>query len=221
MSKITYENKVALNVNSDIADINKVNASDLNEIKEVVNSNDDNTTNNSNAIGTLSSLNTTNKSNLVSAINEVITNTKVSIAKITTNGSDSYTSEAKVTGIWVNDFSVGDIVAEASNSRIKITNTEILETGGLLGGKNSSWSGIYVYESTNLNDPIISNNSGRPLYQFGGNGYWSAPLPKTIYQLDKTKTYYAYLQCAGYNGTFELNSGIGNGGTSIYAQKIK
>lgn len=114
-------------------------------------------------------------------------------------------------------------MAEASNSRIKITNTEILEIGGLLGGHNSSWSGIYVYESTNLNDPIISNNSIRPLYQFGsvGNGYWSAPLPKIIYQLDKTKTYYAYLQCAGYNGTFELNSGMGNDGTSIYAQKIK
>lgn len=149
--------------------------------------------------------------------------TNSSMAKITTNGSGSYTTQAKVTGIWVNDFSVGDIVAEASNSRIKITNTEILETGGLLGGHNSSWSGIYVYESTNLNDPIISNNSVRPLYQFSsvGNGYWSAPLPKTIYQLDKTKTYYAYLQCAGYNGTFELNSGMGNGGTSIYAQKIK
>ena len=73
MSKITYENKVALNVNSDIADINKVTASDLNEIKNVVNTNDDNTTNNSNAIGNLSSLNTTNKSNLVSAINEVNT----------------------------------------------------------------------------------------------------------------------------------------------------
>lgn len=72
MAKITYENKVALNINSDIADINKVNASDLNEIKEVVNTNDDNTTNNSNAIGTLSSLNTTNKNNLVSAINEII-----------------------------------------------------------------------------------------------------------------------------------------------------
>ena len=71
MAKITYENKVALNVNSDIADINKVNASDLNEIKNVVNTNDDNTTNNSNAIGNLSSLNTTSKNNLVSAINEV------------------------------------------------------------------------------------------------------------------------------------------------------
>lgn len=216
MSKITYENKVAINVNSDIEDINKVNASDLNEIKNVVNSNDDN-------MGLLSNLNTTDKTSIVNAINEAITNTKVSIAKITTNGEGSYTSATKVTGIWVNDFSVGDIVAEVSNSRIKITNTEILETGGLLGGKNSSWSGIYVYESTNLNDPIVGNNSIRPLYQFGsvGNGYWSAPLPKIIYQLDKTKTYYAYLQCAGYNGTFELNSGMGNSGTSIYAQKIK
>ena len=74
MSKITYENKVALNVNSDIADINKVTASDLNEIKNVVNENDNNTTNNSNAIGTLSSLNTTNKNNLVGAINEVYKN---------------------------------------------------------------------------------------------------------------------------------------------------
>lgn len=30
MAKITYENKVALNVNSDIADVNKCNATDLN-----------------------------------------------------------------------------------------------------------------------------------------------------------------------------------------------
>ena len=216
MAKITYGNKVALNVNSDIADINKCNASDLNEIKDVVNTNDDN-------MGLLSNLNTTNKTSIVNAINEVITNTKVSIAKIIANGEGSYTSQEKVTGIWVNDFSIGDIVAEASNSRIKITNTEILETGGLLGGKNSSWSGIYVYESTNLNDPIIGDNSVRPLYQFEsvGNGYWSAPLPKMIYQLDKTKTYYAYLLCAGYNSTFELNSGMGDAGTSIYAQKIK
>lgn len=64
MAKITYENKVALNVNSDIADVNKCNATDLNEIKNVVNENDDN-------MGLLSNLNTTNKSNLVSAINEV------------------------------------------------------------------------------------------------------------------------------------------------------
>lgn len=78
MAKITFENKIALNVNSDIADVNKCNATDLNEIKEVVNTNDDNTITNTNniaknatKIGTLSNLNTTNKNNLVSAINEV------------------------------------------------------------------------------------------------------------------------------------------------------
>lgn len=37
MAQITYADKTALNVNSSIADINKVNASDMNEIKTVVN----------------------------------------------------------------------------------------------------------------------------------------------------------------------------------------
>lgn len=41
MAQITYNDKVALNVNSNIADINKVNASDMNEIKASVNNNDD------------------------------------------------------------------------------------------------------------------------------------------------------------------------------------
>ena len=82
MSKITYENKVALNVNSDIADINKCNASDLNEIKEVVNTNDDN-------IGELSNLNTTNKSSMVNAINEV-------------NNKFNYSTEEQVIGKWTN-----------------------------------------------------------------------------------------------------------------------
>ena len=89
MAKITYTDKVALNVNSDIADINKVNASDLNEIKNVVNENDDNTNNNSNAIGTLSSLNTTNKSSMVDAINEV-------------NNKFNYSTEEQVIGKWTN-----------------------------------------------------------------------------------------------------------------------
>lgn len=39
MALITYEDKIALNENSQIADNNKVTASDMNEIKEVVNEN--------------------------------------------------------------------------------------------------------------------------------------------------------------------------------------
>lgn len=41
MVKIMFEDKVALNENPSIADINKVNASDMNEIKTVVNNNAD------------------------------------------------------------------------------------------------------------------------------------------------------------------------------------
>ena len=81
MAKITYTDKVALNVNSDIADINKVNASDLNEIKNVVNENDD-------MVGDLTQLNTTNKSNLVGAINEV-------------NNKFNYSTEEQVIGKWI------------------------------------------------------------------------------------------------------------------------
>ena len=41
MSKITYADKVTLNENPNVADVNKVKASDMNEIKQVVNANDD------------------------------------------------------------------------------------------------------------------------------------------------------------------------------------
>lgn len=39
--KITYEDKVALNINPTIPDINKCNATDMNEIKETINNNAD------------------------------------------------------------------------------------------------------------------------------------------------------------------------------------
>lgn len=42
MSKITYTDKVTLNENPNVADVNKVKADDLNEIKNVVNANADN-----------------------------------------------------------------------------------------------------------------------------------------------------------------------------------
>lgn len=65
MSKITYEDKVALNENSQIAEINKVTAGNMNEIKQVVNEQSTN-------IGTLNNLITPNKDNLVGAINSVV-----------------------------------------------------------------------------------------------------------------------------------------------------
>lgn len=57
VSTITYSNKVALNENPSVADINKVKADDMNEIKTVVNNNateiSNNTTNITNITGTI------------------------------------------------------------------------------------------------------------------------------------------------------------------------
>ena len=67
MSKITYDNKVDLNVDNTIANINKVSASDMNEIKNVVNGNDDILA----GMGNIENLTTTDKSSVVNAINEL------------------------------------------------------------------------------------------------------------------------------------------------------
>lgn len=64
MSKITYDDKVDLHVDSNIADINKVSASDMNEIKTAVNDNADD-------IGDISILTTTDKTSVVNAVNEL------------------------------------------------------------------------------------------------------------------------------------------------------
>ncbi|MBQ5474260.1 MAG: hypothetical protein IIT65_06080 [Lachnospiraceae bacterium] len=65
MAQITYDTKVALNSNDGVADINKVNASDMNEIKSVVNGNDNN-------VGDISTLLTNNKASIVDAINNMV-----------------------------------------------------------------------------------------------------------------------------------------------------
>lgn len=64
MSKITYTDKVTLNENPNVKDVNKVKADDLNEIKNVVNANDDN-------VGDIANLKTTDISSVVNAVNEV------------------------------------------------------------------------------------------------------------------------------------------------------
>ena len=74
MSKITYANKVTLNENPNVADVNKVKADDLNEIKNVVNANDDN-------VGDLADLKTTDVSSVVNAINELVDKVNYKISK--------------------------------------------------------------------------------------------------------------------------------------------
>lgn len=71
---ITYANKVALNENPDIADINKVKADDMNEIKSVVNNNAGET-----------NTNATNITNL-----QTYSTSEVNTGKIWTDGKPIY-----------------------------------------------------------------------------------------------------------------------------------
>ena len=145
MSKITYENKVALNVNSDIADINKVNASDLNEIKNAVNTNDDN-------MGLLSNLNTTNKSSVVNAINEVNNkfnySTSEQVIGTDENGKPIY--KRSFSGItrnyeftaFTSDYSTNSITVRKAYGSIQTTN------GGVaIGGYVNSnyFAGLFIH----------------------------------------------------------------------------
>lgn len=152
MAKITYENKVALNVNSDIADVNKCNATDLNEIKNVVNTNDDNTTNNSNAIGNLSNLNTTEKSNLVGAINEVKNNLSRRI--LIFSGSTSSGSSSKINTTWetigkFKNLIITIYLSSINGYAVAVIPYELISTGDNLysGAKNVNIYACYYLEN--------------------------------------------------------------------------
>lgn len=193
-----------------------INAGNLNKIEQGIYDNSVAIEQTSDNLGDLDDLTTQNNSNVVEAINEV---NNVSIAKLRTNGTLSVpaSTETKVTGIWTSEFQFGDYTNDIQNSRIIVTNTEVLEVTGFFGGAGPVWGGISVRDENNAG--IEPGNASRVLHI--ESNYWSLTLPVSYYQLDKTKTYYVYLYCTGYNGTFELNSGMGSRGTVISARKIK
>lgn len=123
MSKITYDNKVDLNVDNTIANINKVTASDMNEIKTAVNNNDDNIAlnasdiaDNTADIGDLSTLTTTAKTDLVSAINELDGTIK--------NG-DVYTSSEHAIGKWIDNKTIYRMVVTVTSINTNANTTDV------------------------------------------------------------------------------------------------
>lgn len=75
IAKITYANKVNINTNSNVADINKVIDSDMNEIKTVVNTNADNLGDVANLVSASNVVDAINNTNTYSTTNEIIVGT--------------------------------------------------------------------------------------------------------------------------------------------------
>ena len=148
-------------------------------------------------------------------------NTKKGYAKIQTNFSaKTISSDDTVITEWEKIFDYGDCTADVSNNRIIVKNTKCLRLSGQISGNGSTWS---RYEVKQSNGTLVDEPGLASLYQMGliGNGYWSAPMPDVLVQLDSAKTYYVRLISSPYNGyNFDMNSGFGKYGTSICAEKI-
>lgn len=131
---ITFNNKTTLNSQPDIANENKVTASDMNEIKSVYNT----------EIGDVSNLNTT-ATNVVDAINE-------SIGKISVlwSGSKSTTGNVTLSEAYTNyDFLLVGIQAQTYSK-----GSELIPTSDIV----QSSSGSNTYEITTFQSTSVYAN---------------------------------------------------------------
>lgn len=131
---ITFNNKTTLNSQPDIANENKVTASDMNEIKSVYNT----------EIGDVSNLNTT-ATNVVDAINE-------SIGKISTlwSGSKSTTGNVTLSEAYTNyDFLLVGIQAQSYSK-----GSELIPTSDIVQSPDDS----NTYEITTFQSASVYSN---------------------------------------------------------------
>lgn len=164
MSKITYADKVTLNENPNVADVNKVKANDLNEIKNVVNANDDN-------VGNL----TTDVSSVVNAINEIVgqNNIKTNRNAVKTgrviDGKDEY----------IQKINVGSGPNNGSTSYDYKTDDKII-------------TNYYVLGISNNNEIIYIPNSSASGQYF--NAFFTGNKLQLVSNLDRSRfTCYLYI----------------------------
>lgn len=145
MSKVTFEDKVTLNENADIPNINKCRASDLNEIKSVVNENDDNKLEKSSVKTTKTATDTDTYS--CNYINDA---TQKQIISVETGSAFNFTiNEYTEINTWKlynqngNKFSVenGKVKVGTGISKVKITATLSID--------NQAQDTIYCYPKLN------------------------------------------------------------------------
>lgn len=130
MAQISYTNKVALNENPDIADINKVTDDDMNEIKSVVNANYNNTIQITDTEPTDSDNKIWIDTGEVGSQASEITNTYNTSENLGyscnyVNNLFSYSTAEKIVGKWINGK---PIYKKTFNFTVPAHNSEIFQT---------------------------------------------------------------------------------------------
>lgn len=147
ISKIQYDDKVAINIDSTIPDINKCNASDLNEIKSVVNNNADEIPSNDNLVNVGTSVDTDYRTNILTTKNLFDKNT----ALLNTGINNSTGIPTTQNNVFLSDF-------------IKVEpNTDYYISGGITSVFGYSISKTYIGE--------IIDTSGNKTFNSGNAEY--------------------------------------------------
>lgn len=204
MAQITYDNKVALNENPEIANINKVTDDDLNEIKQVVNDNYNNTiqitdtepTDNDNKLWINSGEIGGQASEITNSYSE---STGIGYSANYVNNLHTYsTSEIRV-GTWIDGKPIYRIAFESTNYATSYTiptptNLEkIIDVKGML--QRSDYNNIWQVIPSRLNNTgftaqfdniSISGSSVSVGLTFGTS--WSTTFRKIIIVFEYTKT---------------------------------
>lgn len=162
MAQITYDDKVFLNQNSQIANMNKVNDSDLNEIKDVVNQNDTN-------VGDLLNLNTTDKSSVVNAINEV--NSK--ITKLYENFSPNTLTNSNHSAKYTlnEDYHNFDVIAILAGHNTNSLQYYYFNTSYPTNLRCSDFQKLNVFTTAEFN---LTSNTQMECVGFNKGDYWDS-----------------------------------------------
>lgn len=202
MSEITYDDKVDLQVATNIANINKVTASDMNEIKNVVNGNAE-------EVGDITSLTTTDKTSVVNAVNELNAPEKwVSVgATAPTDGTRVWFAKGKNLANLTKLFGDTNYYSITNGSLSVIAND-----GRTWDNLGNSWgiklnAGTYILSSSNggtTNVQIQGQNIG----QIVGGNMVNGSISFTLSQADLVGI--KFLNIATYPkniGTIQLEEG--------------
>ena len=187
ISKIQYDNKVAINIDSTIPDINKCNASDLNEIKSVVN-------NNADEIPTKTS-DLTNDSGFIDKDVNNLTNYVKKTDYATSTKSGVIYAEPQ-SGFMVGPTGKPYPVIMPYSDYSSLTNTYFISKGTLenvITGKGlvSSSSLSAVATSGSYND--LNNKPDLSVYELSSNKVTSISSSSTDTQYPSAKCVYDYI----------------------------
>ena len=165
-------------------------------------------------------LNSSEDTYLIRKITQSTTNEVMSFAEMeTTTNSNSYSADNVDvrTGIWQKYLEQGDFYCDIENSRLVIPagTAEYIQISATIAGCGKVCGRLRLVDGG-------TNRNWTFLHQPESNSYFSFSYSSQIIKIrNPDQDAYVYLVAGGYNSvSWQMNAGVGVGGTNIRVQKI-